>query len=225
MNYAAVGSSAGIAAITAQQVDFGASDVPMNASELAAAKGGPITQVPDALAGVGVTYNPDLPAGKRLHLSGPVLARIFLGQITRWNDPAVTALNPGISLPDESIAVVHRSDGSGTTYIFSDYLSSVSPTWAAKVGTGKTLNWPVGEGAEGNASVTSTVYRTPFSIGYIEQAYSQGLVLPFAAIGNQAGNYVPLSIQTVTVTLFALGQRAGRGHQVAGRERVRPSPQ
>ena len=173
VNYAVVGSSAGIAAISAKQVDFGASDVPMNASELAAAKGGPITQVPDALGAEGVAYNLDLPAGKRLHLTGPVIARIFLGQITRWDDPAITALNPGITLPGAAIAVVHRSDGSGTTYIFSNYLSSVSPTWAAKVGTAKKLNWPVGEGAEGNGSVTSTVFRTPFSIGYVEQAYSQ----------------------------------------------------
>ena len=197
MNYSPVGSSAGIAAISARQVDFGASDVPMNASELAAAKGGPITQVPDALGAEGVAYNLNLPAGARLHLTGPVLAAIFLGQITRWNDPAITALNPGITLPAASIAVVHRSDGSGTTYIFSNYLSSVDPAWAAKVGTGKTLNWPAGEGAEGNGSVTSTVFRTPFSIGYVEQAYSQGLVLPFAAIRNQAGNYVLPSTQTI----------------------------
>ena len=126
-----------------------------------------------------------------------MIARIFLGQITHWNDPAITALNPGVTLPDASIAVVHRSDGSGTTYIFSNYLSSVSPAWAAKVGTGKTLNWPAGEGAEGNGSVTSTVYRTPFSIGYVEQAYSQGLLLPFAAIRNQAGKYVLPSTQTI----------------------------
>jgi phosphate transport system substrate-binding protein len=197
VNYSPVGSSAGIAAISARQVDFGASDVPMNASELAAAKGGPVTQVPDALGAEGVAYNLDLPAGARLHLTGPVLARIFLGQITRWNDPAITALNPSITLPAASIAVVHRSDGSGTTYIFSNYLSSVDPAWAAKVGTGKTLNWPVGEGAEGNGSVTSTVFRTPFSIGYVEQAYSQGLVLPFAEIRNQAGNYVLPSTQTI----------------------------
>ena len=197
VNYAVVGSSAGIAAISAQQVDFGASDVPMNASELAAAKGGPVTQVPDALGAEGVAYNLDLPAGARLHLTGPVLADIFLGQITHWNDPAITVLNPGITLPPASIAVVHRSDGSGTTYIFSNYLSSVDPAWAAKVGTGKTLNWPVGEGAEGNGSVTSTVFRTPFSIGYVEQAYSQGLVLPFAEIRNQAGNYVLPSTQTI----------------------------
>ena len=197
VNYSPVGSSAGIAAISARQVNFGASDVPMNASELAAAKGGPITQVPDALGAEGIAYNLDLPAGARLHLTGPVLAAIFLGQITNWNDPAITALNPGITLPAAPIAVVHRSDGSGTTYIFSNYLSRADPTWAAKVGTGKTLNWPAGEGAEGNGSVTSTVFRTPFSIGYVEQAYSQGLVLPFAAIRNQAGNYVLPTTQTI----------------------------
>ena len=197
VNYSPVGSSAGIAAISARQVDFGASDVPMNASERAAAKGGPVTQVPDALGAEGIAYNLNLPAGARLHLTGPVLARIFLGQITRWNDPALTALNPGITLPAAPITVVHRSDGSGTTYIFSNYLSSADPAWAARVGTGKTLHWPAGEGAEGNGSVTSTVFRTPWSIGYVEQAYSQGLVLPFAAIRNQAGNYVLPSAQTI----------------------------
>jgi len=197
ISYAVVGSSAGIAAISARQVDFGAADVPMTAAEQAAAKGGPITQVPVALGGEGIAYNLSLPAGARLHLTGPVLAGIFLGQITRWNDPALAALNPGLSLPDAAINVVHRSDGSGTTYIFSNYLSAVSPAWAAKVGTGKTLNWPAGEGAEGNGSVALEVNRTPFSIGYIEQAYSQGLLLPFAAIRNQAGNYVTPSAQTV----------------------------
>ena len=198
IGYSAVGSSAGIAAISAQQVDFGASDVPMTASEQAAATGGPITQVPVALGGEGIVYNLSLPAGARLHLTGPVLAEIFLGQITRWNDAALTALNPGLSLPSAAINVVHRSDGSGTTYIFSNYLSSVDPAWAAKVGTGKTLSWPAGEGAEGNGGVATAVNRTPFSIGYVEQAYSLGLTLPFAAIRNQAGNYVTPSTQTVT---------------------------
>ena len=170
----------------------------MTASEQAAATGGPIAQVPVALGGEGIVYNLSLPAGARLHLTGPVLAAIFLGQITRWNDPALTALNPGLSLPAAAINVVHRSDGSGTTYIFSNYLSSVDPAWAAKVGTGKTLNWPAGEGAQGNAGVATAVNRTPFSIGYVEQAYSRGLTLPFAAIRNQAGNYVTPSTQTVT---------------------------
>jgi phosphate transport system substrate-binding protein len=197
VNYSAVGSSAGIAAISARQVSFGASDVPMNATELKAAQGGPVTQVPDALAAEGIAYHLDLPAGTRLRLTGPVLAGIFLGQITHWNDPAITALNPGIALPPAPITVVHRSDGSGTTYIFSSYLSSVSPAWASRVGTGKTLSWPAGEGAEGNGGVTSTVYLTPFSIGYVEQAYSQGLLLPFAEIRNQAGNYVLPTPQTI----------------------------
>jgi phosphate transport system substrate-binding protein len=197
ISYAVVGSSAGIAAISAQQVDFGAADVPMNSSELAAATGGPVTQVPVDLGGEGIAYNLTLPKGARLHLTGPVLASIYLGQITRWDDPAITALNPGLSLPPAPITVVHRSDGSGTTYIFSNYLSTVSPAWAGKVGTGKTLSWPAGEGAEGNGDVAIDVARTPFSIGYIEQAYSTGLLLPFAAIRNQAGTYVTPSAQTV----------------------------
>ncbi len=197
IGYSAVGSSAGIAAISAQQVNFGAADVPMTAAEQAAAKGGPVTQVPVDLGGEGIAYNLSLPAGARLHLTGPVLAGIILGQITHWNDPAITALNPGLPLPPAAITVVHRSDGSGTTYIFSNYLSSVSPAWAARVGTGKTLNWPAGEGAEGNGGVATTVFRTPWSIGYIEQAYSTGLLLPFAAIRNQAGNYVTPSAQAV----------------------------
>ncbi|MGI8448701.1 MAG: phosphate ABC transporter substrate-binding protein PstS [Streptosporangiaceae bacterium] len=189
VSYAAVGSSAGIAAFTAKHADFGASDVPMTAAEQAAARGGPSVQVPVDLGAEGVAYNLNLPAGARLPLTGPVIARIFLGQITSWHDPAITALNPGINLPSAPISVVHRSDGSGTTYIFSNYLSSVSPAWAAEVGTGKTLHWPAGEGAEGNGGVASAVYRTPFSIGYVEQAYSRGLLLPFAAIRNQAGRY------------------------------------
>lgn len=197
IGYAVVGSGAGITAFSAKQADFGASDVPMNASELAAAQGGHVTQVPDALGGEGVAYNLNLAAGARLHLTGPVLARIYLGQITSWNDPALTALNPGINLPGAPITVVHRSDSSGTSYIFTNYLSSIDPAWAAKVGTSKTPHWPVGEGAEGNGSVAATVYRTPFSIGYIEQAYSRGLLLPFAAIRNQAGNYVTPTTQAV----------------------------
>ena len=198
IGYSAVGSSAGIAAFSAQRVDFGASDVPMTATEQAAAQGGPVTQVPVALGGEGIAYNLSLPAGARLHLTGPVLAAIYLGQITHWNDPALTALNPGLPLPEAAqINVVHRSDGSGTTYIFSNYLTAISPAWAAKVGTGKTLHWPAGQGAEGNGGVATAVDRTPFSIGYIEQAYSQGLTLPFAALRNQAGNYVTPSAQTV----------------------------
>jgi phosphate transport system substrate-binding protein len=197
ISYAAVGSGAGVAAFSAKQADFGASDVPMTASEQAAATGGPSVQVPVALGGEGIVYNLSLRAGQRLHLTGPVIAKIFLGQITNWNDPAIAALNRGIDVPAGPITVVHRSDSSGTSYIFSDYLSSVSPTWAAKVGKGKTLNWPVGEGAEGNGSVAATVFRTPFSIGYVESSYARGMALPFAEIRNQAGNYLTPTSQTI----------------------------
>jgi phosphate transport system substrate-binding protein len=195
VGYSAVGSSAGIAAFSAKQADFGASDVPMTAAEQAAAKGGQVVQVPVDLGAEGVVYNLSLPAGSRLHLTGPVIARIFLGQITSWRDPAISALNPGSDLPDARISVMHRADGSGTTYIFSNYLSSVSRAWAAKVGAGKSLDWPVGEGAEGNGGVAASVYRTPFSIGYVEQSYSKGLLLPSAAIRNKAGHYVIPSTQ------------------------------
>lgn len=188
ISYSSVGSSAGIAAFTAQHVNFGASDVPMTATEQAAAHGGPPVQVPVDLGADVVVYH--LPGLARLHLTGPVIARIFLGQITNWRDPAITSLNPGIALPDEPITVVHRSDGSGTTYIFSNYLSAVSPTWASKVGTGKSLHWPTGTGADGNPGVANAVAHIPFSIGYIERSYSKGPILAYAAIRNQAGHYV-----------------------------------
>jgi len=190
ISYSAVGSSAGIAAFTAGQVDFGASDVPMTATEQAAAKGGPVTQVPVALGGEGIAYNLPLPAGARLHLTGPVLARIYLGQITRWNDPALAALNPGTTLPPAAIHVVHRSDGSGTTYIFSNYLSQVSPAWAAAVGTGRSLRWPAGTGANGNSGVAHAIDTIPYSIGYAETSYTRGNAQGYAAIANRDGNYV-----------------------------------
>ena len=219
VSYADVGSGAGIATFSAKHADFGASDVPMTTAEQAAAKGGQVVQVPVNLGAEGVVYNLSLPAGSRLHLTGPVIARIFLGQITSWHDPAITALNPGINIPDTRISVVHRSDGSGTTYIFSNYLSSVSPAWAAKVGAGKTLKWPVGEGAEGNGGVAASVYRTPYSIGYVEQSYSKGLLLPSAAIRNKAGHYVVPSVRsaaadaaqkpTVTPTDFSIVNQPG----------------
>jgi len=198
ISYAAVGSGAGVAAFCARRADFGASDVPMTGGEQAAARGGPSVQVPVALGAEVVAYHLDLPHGARLHLTGPVIAKIFLGQITSWDDPAIAALNPGLDIPGGPITVVHRSDGSGTTYIFSDYLSSVSPAWAARVGTGKTLNWPVGEGAEGNAGVGSTVYLTPFSIGYVEQNYTHGSLLSYAAIRNRAGNYLIPTTASIT---------------------------
>jgi|CZKT01.1.fsa_nt_gi phosphate transport system substrate-binding protein len=197
ISYSAVGSSAGIAAFSAQQADFGASDVPMTAAEQAAARGGPSVQVPVDLGAEVDVYNLLLGL-PRLHLTGPVIARIFLGQISSWRDPAIVALNPGADIPSAPVTVVHRSDGSGTTYIFSNYLSSVDPAWASRVGTGKSLHWPVGVGAEGNPGVASAVSRIPFSIGYIERSYSKGPVLAYAAIRNQAGQYTTPTNASIT---------------------------
>jgi phosphate transport system substrate-binding protein len=190
VNYAAVGSGAGITRFTAGQVNFGATDVPANPADLAGARGGPAVQVPVDLGAVSVAYNVLTLTNSPLKLTGPVLARIFLGQITKWNDPVITALNPGAGLPDVYINVIHRSDGSGTTYIFSNYLSEVSPAWATAPGTGRSLHWPAGYGADGNAGVAAAIEHTPYSIGYAERSYTTGTALGYAAIQNQAGRYV-----------------------------------
>jgi phosphate transport system substrate-binding protein len=190
VSYDAVGSSAGITRFAAGQVNFGATDVPASAADLAGARGGPALQVPVDLGAVAVAFNVPRVNGEPLRLTGPVLAEIFLGQITKWDDPALTALNPGAALPDAYITVVHRSDGSGTTYIFSNYLSQVSPAWAAKVGAGRSLHWPTGLGGNGNAGVAHYVETIPFSIGYAETSYTAGTTLGYAAIANRDGAYV-----------------------------------
>ncbi len=189
VSYAAVGSSAGITRFTAGRVNFGATDVPASAADLAGARGGPALQVPVDLGAVAVAYNVLTLSNTPLRLTGPVLAKIFLGQITKWDDPALTALNPGAHLPDAYITVVHRSDGSGTTYIFSNYLSEVSPGWASTAGTGRSLHWPVGMGGDGNAGVAAAIERTPYSIGYVERSYTTGTALGYAAIANRDGTY------------------------------------
>jgi phosphate transport system substrate-binding protein len=189
VSYAAVGSSAGIAQFAAGQVNFGATDVPASAADLAGAHGGPALQVPVDLGAVAVAYNLLTLTNTPVKLTGPVLAQIFLGQITKWNDPAITALNPSAGMPDAFINVVHRSDGSGTTYIFSDYLSNVSHAWAAKVGTGRSLNWPAGVGADGNAGVAADIQHIAYSIGYVERSYTTGTDLGYAAIANRDGRY------------------------------------
>ena len=202
VSYASVGSSAGITRFAAGQVDFGASDVPASPADLGAAS--PTTvQVPAVLGAVSIAYNVLTRNGAQLKLTGPVLAAIFLGQVTRWNDPAITALNPGADLPDAYITVVHRADGSGTTYIFSDYLSSVSPAWAAKVGTGRSLHWPVGYAADGNPGVATAISRIPYSIGYAERSYTTGTSLGVAAIRNQSGTYVSPTTAAITADAAA----------------------
>jgi phosphate transport system substrate-binding protein len=199
VNYQPIGSGAGIQQFTARTVDFGATDVPMNpVSELPAAvkAGGAVEQVPIALGGVSVAYNiPGVKSG--LHLTGPVLAKIYLGTITRWNDPNIKKLNPRVSLPGAPIVVTHRSDGSGTSYIFTDYLSSVDAQWRGDVGTGKLPAWPVGVGGKGNPGVAAVVQQTPNSIGYVELAYVLQNHMTQAAIQNKAKQWVEPTLKSV----------------------------
>jgi phosphate transport system substrate-binding protein len=196
VNYASIGSGGGIAQFQAQTVNFGASDVPMTTAEQAAAKGGAVLQVPVTLGGEAISYNlPGVDSG--MHLTGPVLAQIFLGKITKWNDSALKSLNPQTTLPDQAITVVHRSDGSGTTYIFTDYLSNISPEWKSGPGTGKSINWPVGVGGKGNEGVAGSVKQIPGSIGYVELAYALQNSFTFAAMENAAGKFVLPSLKSV----------------------------
>ncbi len=196
VNYASIGSGGGIAQFQANTVNFGATDVPMNASELAAAKGGTSLQIPVALGGEAISYNVSGVA-KGLKLTGLVLGDIYLGKVTTWNSPEIASLNPGMNLPNEKITVIHRSDGSGTTYIFTNYLSTVSPAWKSGPGTGKTIDWPVGLGGKGNEGVAGLVKQTPGAIGYVELAYALQNNFTFAQMQNEAGVYLYPSLATV----------------------------
>jgi phosphate transport system substrate-binding protein len=200
IDYQSIGSGGGIQQFTARTVDFGATDVPLNSKELKAAMdaNGPVVEFPVTLGGVAIAYNiPGAPAHVRL--SAGVLSNIFLGKITNWNDPAVASLNPGAKFPDLPIVVVHRAEGSGTTYIFTDYLSRVSPTWKSQVGTAKTVTWPATSsvGMKGNEGVSGQIQNTPGSIGYIELAYALDNDIAYAAIQNTSGNFVLPSIDAV----------------------------
>ncbi|HET9010538.1 MAG TPA: phosphate ABC transporter substrate-binding protein PstS [Gemmatimonadaceae bacterium] len=197
INYQSIGSGGGIRQLSEQTVDFGASDAPMSDAELAKAKGGAIMHIPTVLGAVVVTYNvPELP--RPLRLDGATLADVFLGRITKWNDARIAALNPGAKLPASDILVVHRSDGSGTSYVFTDYLSSVSANWAAKVGKGKEVQWPVGLGGKGNEGVAGQVKQLPGSIGYVELAYAKQNRLAYADVRNALGQFVTPTIDAVT---------------------------
>jgi phosphate transport system substrate-binding protein len=191
LNYQSIGSGGGIRQVVAGTVDFGASDAPMKAEE---AKGAPgkILHIPTTIGAVVVTYNVE-GVTQNLKLTPEVLAGIFLGDIKKWDDAKIAGLNEGVKLPAKDIAVVYRSDGSGTTAVFTDYLAAVSPTWKEKVGAGKSVKWPVGLGAKGNEGVTGQVKTTPGSIGYIEFAYATQNKLPTAQIQNKAGKFVPPS--------------------------------
>jgi phosphate transport system substrate-binding protein len=197
INYQSIGSGGGIRQLSEQTVDFGATDAPMSDAELAKAKGGPIVHIPTVLGAVAVTYN--LPqVAQPLKLTGDVLASIFQGQITKWNDPRIASLNPGAALPATDVLVVHRSDGSGTSHVFIDYLASVSPSWAAKPGKGKEVQWPAGLGAKGNEGVAGQVKQTPGAIGYVELAYATQNKLATAELRNAAGEFVAPSINSAT---------------------------
>jgi phosphate transport system substrate-binding protein len=184
--YSPVGSGAGIAAVTARQVDFGASDAPLSPDQFSACNG--CVQIPWALSATAVIYNlSGVP--NNLHLTGAVLARIYLGQVKKWNDPAIKALNPGVSLPATDITPVYRSDNSGTSYNFTDYLSTVGGDWKSKIGRGVNANWPAGQGGKGSSGVAGVVSNTQGAIGYVDVAYALKNRLKFAAIRNNSGAY------------------------------------
>jgi phosphate transport system substrate-binding protein len=196
INYQSIGSGGGIRQLTNQTVFFGATDGPMTREQMQAA--------PDSILHFPTVLGADVPVSNipgvhvELRFTGPVLADIFLGKITSWNDPAIARLNEGISLPDTDITVVHRSDGSGTTYIWVDYLAKVSPEWKRTVGVGTAVNWPVGVGGKGNEGVAGLVKQVPGSIGYVESIYAMQNKMSFGSVQNVAGEFVKASSQSVT---------------------------
>jgi phosphate transport system substrate-binding protein len=195
-NYQSIGSGGGIRMLSNRTVDLGASDAPLTDEQLADAPG-KILHFPSVMGADVLAYN--LPGFTgTLRLTGPVIADIFSGKITKWDDDNIKALNPGVAIPSQDIVVCHRSDGSGTTYIFVDYLSKVSPSWASDVGKGTSVKWPTGLGGKGNEGVTALIQQTPGAIGYIELIYALNNKIPFAQIQNKAGNWVTASLAGVT---------------------------
>ena len=197
INYQSIGSGGGIRQFTEGTVDFGATDGPMTDDQIRAVNGN-VLHVPTVLGADVVTYNLPALAQTRLKLDGATIADIFLGRITKWNDQRLAALNPGVNLPDEDILVVHRSDGSGTTFIFTDYLSKVSPEWQSRVGAATSVSWPTGLGGKGNEGVTQQVKQTPGTIGYVELIYAISNGLPYADVQNAAGNFVEPTLNSVS---------------------------
>jgi phosphate transport system substrate-binding protein len=203
ISYNGIGSGGGIQQITAKTVDFGASDAPLTDKQLAAAPG--LVLFPETLGGVAITYNLvqyGIPSSTVLHFTGPVLAEIYAGNITKWNDPALVALNPGVTLPNQPISVVHRSDGSGTTFAFTNFLSVVDSAWATEVGYSTSVTWPVdklgtGVGGKGNPGVAGAVANTPGAIGYVDVIYAVSNNLGVGAVQNAAGNWIVPNIQTI----------------------------
>ena len=197
-NYQSIGSGGGQQQLLKQIVDFGASDAPMTDERMASAPG-KILHLPVVAGGVAIIYN--LPGQPKLKLDGPTLAAIYLGEIKNWNDPKIAALNPDVKLPDLPLVVVHRTDGSGTTFIFTDYLSSVSPEWKEKVGKDTAVKWPVGLGGKGSEGVAGQVKQLSGTIGYAELAYADQNKIPYAEMKNAAGNFVSPAPDSVSAAL------------------------
>ncbi len=208
INYQSIGSGGGIRQVVARTVDFGATDVPMTDEELASA-GMPVLHIPTVIGAVAITYN--LPGLARpLNLGPDVIADIFLGTISRWSDPRIASLNPKLTLPDTDILVVHRTDGSGTSYIFSDFLTTVSPAWAAGPGRGKDVRWPVGIGGKGNEGVAGQVKQMPGAIGYLEVVYARQNRLPAVHVRNAAGRFIspmPFEIASAATAVLESDRR------------------
>lgn len=201
INYQSIGSGGGVKQFTEKTVDFGATDAPLTPEEETNAPGA--VHIPETIGSVVAAYNiPGVP-DKGLKLTGPVLADIFLGKITKWNDPQIVELNPELSLPDADIVTVHRSDGSGTTFVWTDYLSAVNPEWSDQIGKGKSVQWPTGLGAPGNEGVANGIRGSENTIGYVELAYALTTGMPFAFIQNQAGNFVEPTLASTEAAVAA----------------------
>jgi phosphate transport system substrate-binding protein len=208
INYQSIGSGGGIKQFTEKTVDFGATDAPLSAEEIQKAPNA--VHIPETIGAVVAAYN--LPV-EGLKLTGPILADIFLGKITKWNDPQIQEINRGLTLPAEDIVVVHRSDGSGTTYVWTDYLSNVSSAWNQQIGKGKSIEWPVGVGAPGNEGVANSINTTPNAIGYVELAYALTTGMKHAAVQNQAGNFVEGSLDSTKAAVAAAAPSLPAGDQ------------
>jgi phosphate transport system substrate-binding protein len=203
INYQSIGSGGGIKQFTAKTVDFGASDAPLSVNQTHSLPATAV-HIPETIGSVVVAYNIPEFNQKGLKLTGPIIADIFLGKITKWDDPQIKALNPGVSLPSQNINVFRRADGSGTTFVFTSYLSSQSPEWKSKVGASTAVQWPVGRGANGNEGVASAITSTPYSIAYVELAYALTTNMHYAFIKNTAGNFIEPSLNSTKAAVEAL---------------------
>jgi len=209
INYQSIGSGGGVKQFTEKTVDFGATDAPLSASEHQNASGA--VHIPETIGSVVAAYNiPGIP-NKGLKLTGPSLADIFLGKITKWNDPKIQSLNPDLSLPAADIIVVHRSDGSGTTYVWTDYLSNVSAAWNQQIGKGKSVQWPVGIGGPGNEGVANAIRGSPNTIGYVELAYALTTKMSYAYLQNQAGNFVEPTLDSTKAAVAEIAANLPKG--------------